>query len=67
MRFIKVDKNLCKGCEMCIVTCPKGILKMSEDINASGDNYCTQPDPSKCTACKFCAMICPEAAIEVYR
>lgn len=67
MPQIKVDKNLCKGCEMCIVSCPKNILVMSKDLNATGDNYCTQPDATNCIGCKFCAMICPEAAIEVYK
>lgn len=67
MAYIKVDKNLCKGCKLCVVTCPLHLLQMSKDLNANGDVYATQPDPSKCTGCTFCAMICPDSAIEVYR
>lgn len=67
MAMIKVDKNMCKGCKLCIVTCPVKILDLSKDLNASGDNYCVQDDSSKCIGCSFCAMVCPDAAIEVYK
>ncbi len=67
MAMIKVDKNMCKGCKLCVVTCPAKILELSKDFNDKGDNYCVQTDASKCTGCTFCAMICPDAAIEVYR
>lgn len=67
MPMIKVNENMCKGCKLCVVTCPAKILVMSKEFNDSGDNYCTQPDDSKCTGCRFCAMICPDAAIEVYK
>ncbi len=67
MAMIKVDKDLCKGCRLCIATCPQQILEMSTDLNSIGDRYCTQTDASKCTGCAFCALICPDSAIEVYR
>lgn len=67
MPMIKVDKDMCKGCKLCVVTCPKDILVMSHDLNINGDMYCTQPDDSRCSGCAFCAMICPDAAIEVYK
>lgn len=67
MAMIKVDKNMCKGCKLCVVTCPVKILELSKDFNANGDNYCVQADSSKCIGCTFCAMVCPDAAIEVYK
>lgn len=67
MAEIKVYKEICKGCRMCIGACPKGILEMSRDLNAVGDQYCVQTNKEKCIGCAFCGMICPEAAIEVYR
>jgi 2-oxoglutarate ferredoxin oxidoreductase subunit delta len=67
MAMIKVDKNMCKGCKLCVVTCPKHILELSRDFNDNGDNYCVQTDAGKCIGCAFCAMICPDAAIEVYK
>lgn len=67
MAMIKVDKDMCKGCKLCVVTCPVNILEMSTDYNVNGDNYCVQVEPEKCIGCAFCAMICPDAAIEVYK
>ena len=29
----------CKACGRCIVACPKGVLKMSDDINERGYHY----------------------------
>lgn len=67
MGMIKVDKNRCKGCKLCVVTCPRKLLEMSKDLNANGDMYCVQPDATNCVGCAFCAMICPDGAIEVYK
>lgn len=67
MPMIKVDQNRCKGCKLCVVSCPRKILEMSKDLNANGDNYCVQVDAERCVGCAFCAMICPDAAIEVYK
>lgn len=67
MAKIEVDKNMCKGCKLCVVTCPKKILEMSKDFNDNGDNYCVQTNAEECIGCAFCAMVCPDAAIEVYK
>lgn len=67
MPMIKVDINMCKGCKLCVVTCPRKILEMSRELNVNGDMYCIQTDADRCTGCAVCAMICPDAAIEVYR
>jgi 2-oxoglutarate ferredoxin oxidoreductase subunit delta len=55
----------CKGCELCISFCPRGVLIVSEQTNAKGYHY---PDvkpgmQSECVHCEFCTMICPEFAI----
>ena len=67
MPKIVVIKDRCKGCGLCIVTCPKKIIKFSDDLNATGDKYAVQFDEEKCIGCKFCGLICPDAAIEVYK
>lgn len=67
MAKIIVNKNRCKACKLCMVTCPKKIIKLSDDLNDLGERYAVQTDESLCTGCKFCGMICPDAAIEVYR
>ena len=67
MAMIKVDENRCKGCKLCVVTCPRKILEMSKELNANGDMYCVQTEPDKCVGCGFCGIICPDGAIEVYK
>lgn len=67
MAKIDIDKNRCKGCGLCIVTCPKSLIAMSKDLNDQGELYAVQTDDSKCIGCAFCGMICPDAAIVVYR
>ncbi len=47
MAMIKVDENRCKGCKLCVVTCPRKILEMSKELNANGDMYCVQASRSK--------------------
>ena len=67
MAMIKVKEDYCKGCGLCIGTCPQSILTYSRKLNNNGEMYCEQTDSEKCTGCTFCGMICPESAIEVYR
>ena len=62
----KIKKEVCKGCGLCVVNCPKKILKLTErEINAMGYNYCQVSDPEACIGCAMCATICPDCAIDV--
>ena len=37
MPRIIVDESVCKGCEMCVIACPKKIIALAkEKINAKG-------------------------------
>ena len=68
MAKIIVDENLCKGCELCVTACPRGLLKLDADrINAKGYHPSTLTDPEKCIGCAMCAMMCPDVAITVER
>jgi len=67
MPEIKVDSGRCKGCELCVLYCPKKILRMSSQINAKGYHFPECFEADKCTGCKTCGMMCPEVAIEVYK
>lgn len=64
---IQVDEERCKGCELCTVACPKGIIQMSEGVNRNGYHYATQPDSSACNGCTACGITCPDGCIKVYR
>ncbi len=55
---IKINKNRCKGCEICVAYCPHDVLAMQ-----NGKVYVK--DLSACTACELCEIRCPDFAITV--
>jgi 2-oxoglutarate ferredoxin oxidoreductase subunit delta len=66
---IRIKKELCKSCGLCIETCPKGSIFISKKINEKS-YFPAEFDKNKkdeCTGCGLCALMCPEAIIEVYR
>ena len=65
--YIEIDRELCKGCEICISFCPKGVIFASDKLNAAGYLPAAFKDNDGCTGCTICALVCPEVAIEVYR
>lgn len=65
MGNIKVDKELCKACGLCVFVCPKKVIELDgKEINKRGFHPAKQCGKD-CIACSACAVICPEAAIEV--
>ena len=66
MARIKIDKKRCKGCYLCIVNCPNGLIKISGEINTKGVKP-AEFSGGKCTGCGMCAIICPDNGIIVYR
>ncbi len=64
MSYIKIDKNKCKSCYLCIDSCPKGCIKKSSVFGKTGE-FLVEFDNSenKCLGCASCAMVCPEIAI----
>ena len=62
------DNDVCKGCELCVNSCPVKILDMSNTrMNASGYALVDVLDINKCIGCAFCAMICPDSVIKVVK
>lgn len=61
-----IEKDICKGCELCIVACPQDSLALSQKINNKGYRYAELINDN-CTGCVNCAIVCPEPAITVYR
>lgn len=64
--MIKVNPNMCKGCELCVLNCPQKIIELSAEVNEKGYRTARQIDENKCTSCALCAIVCPDAAITVY-
>jgi 2-oxoglutarate ferredoxin oxidoreductase subunit delta len=69
--FIKVDRDRCKGCHLCIEVCPRSVIEVSNELNKTGyapAEFIENPEDGKgCNACTMCAVVCPDLAIEVYR
>ena len=65
MPLVQIEKDRCKGCELCVQACPQEIIKMSKEINTKGYFYAQVVDQPRCIGCQLCAIICPDLAIEV--
>jgi NAD-dependent dihydropyrimidine dehydrogenase PreA subunit len=48
------------------MNCPKGLIKVSEDLNIKGVNTAVFRG-GKCSGCGMCFVICPDGAIEVIK
>jgi len=68
---INIDRELCKGCYLCISVCPNQLIRISDTLNQKGyypAEFSETENPGKhCTGCALCATVCPDVAIEVYR
>lgn len=67
MAKVSIRTERCKGCGLCIDACPKGILKLSGEINSKGYHSVMCDDESKCIGCASCYSMCPDCVITVER
>jgi 2-oxoglutarate ferredoxin oxidoreductase subunit delta len=71
---ITIDKELCKGCGLCVEVCRRDQIEISDQLNKKGyyparfkDAETGAESDGKCNGCALCGLICPDVAIEVYR
>lgn len=67
MAEIKIDREKCKGCELCVNFCPNDCIVMEEGFNHKGYRPACFVNKEKCNGCAICARVCPDVAIEVWR
>ena len=67
MASITILTERCKGCGLCVSACPKGILKLSGEINSKGYHSVKCEDVSKCIGCASCYRMCHYCVITVER
>ncbi len=56
----------CKSCGRCVVSCPKQVLRIGQELNERGYHYVVYSGEG-CIGCNNCFYTCPEPnAIEVH-
>lgn len=53
---LMVEKDLCKGCGICVAFCPKNVLTIE-------DGKVSIKDIDSCIQCGLCELRCPDYAI----
>jgi len=66
---LTINKNLCKGCEICQITCPREAITITK--TPKKDEEKAKPptidiSAQKCSYCGMCEPICPFGAIQVH-
>jgi len=62
---VKIEK--CKGCEVCMASCPVNVIEMAKEVNGKGYYYAYPANAEQCTGCANCAIVCPDGVITVYK
>jgi len=65
--YMVIDPCRCKGCGVCVSSCPHSCILIGSDINRMGYQY-ARFEQKRCIACGLCFYVCPEfGAITVYK
>ena len=60
---VRINRERCKGCGICIEFCPKQVLERSAQFNAKGYHPPEVKAGAWCVNCHFCEVLCPDFAI----
>ena len=60
--LIEIQTDCCKGCGLCVVSCPTSSLRLGRIFNRLGYHPAEFLPGTGCTACGVCFYACPEPA-----
>jgi Pyruvate/2-oxoacid:ferredoxin oxidoreductase delta subunit len=64
---VEIDIEECKGCGLCVESCPPECLELAANLSAYGVHP-AQYSGEGCTGCGICFYCCPEpGAITIFR
>ena len=63
---IRIKAEKCKGCQLCVHFCPKGVLRISGARNKKGYHPPEVIAPDRCIGCLSCVLVCPDTVLEIY-
>lgn len=63
---LSIRDERCKGCELCVSVCPKGVLAINKERpNPAGYFAACVVAPDDCIGCQSCVRMCPDVAIRI--
>ncbi len=65
--WIEVNLLYCKGCELCVASCPQQVLALNMEALTPKGFHPVALVKDGCTGCAICAVVCPDSALTVYR
>jgi len=64
---VAIDREMCKGCGLCVEACALRVLALSPELNRFGYHPAFYKGHG-CNGCTLCFYACPEpAALEVFK
>jgi 2-oxoglutarate ferredoxin oxidoreductase subunit delta len=64
---VKINRERCKGCHLCVHFCENDVLIAEETVNEHGYFSVKADKQKECKGCSFCYLICPDMAVEIYK
>ena len=65
VKLIEINKNYCKGCDICIEFCPTDVFEKSGKLNRKGYYVPDVVHIEDCNGCRICDLLCPDFAIVI--